>query len=182
MVPQHNKRCWGWRSNSYPGLDGTEILSSPPHSTRGMILIQRGLVKDQANGAPPATSYPRSTNKVKSVLSLLHRKEKSIQPSRTKPKANGPTPQGREINPIVPYFTARRNTLKATSPLYHTRGNYQTQSYTRGLGLIVRALRYTQTDRIAGVRQEWTAAKSFNDKKAGAERKRIPFRRESSDL
>lgn len=53
MGPQHNKKCGGWRSNSYPGLDGREILSSPPHSTKGMILILRGLVKDQANGPTP---------------------------------------------------------------------------------------------------------------------------------
>jgi hypothetical protein len=38
-------------SLDFPGLDGREILSSPPHSTKEIIRILWGLVK--ANGPTP---------------------------------------------------------------------------------------------------------------------------------
>lgn len=53
-----------------PGLDGTDrdpFKSSPPHSTRGMTRILRGLVKDWANGAPP---QGREINPIVSYIGL----------------------------------------------------------------------------------------------------------------
>lgn len=72
---------------------------------------------------------------------------------------------GGQSRPMVPHLKDERN-----PSLLHCNARRNPQApYTRGLGFIVRALRDTQTDRIAGARQEWTAAKALNDKKAGFE-------------
>lgn len=63
-------------SLDFPGLDGREILSSPPHSTKEIIRILWGLVK--ANGPTPQ-------GREKSFLTSLQCKKEPIESYKPQP-------------------------------------------------------------------------------------------------